>query len=62
MQWVRNLIAVARVAVEEVQFGSLAQRSGLKDPTLLPLKKKNRTCYLEEIIALYFSVCHLDIY
>ena len=33
-QWVKNLIAVAQVAVK-VQVRSLAQCSGLKDPVLL---------------------------
>ena len=37
VQWIKNLIAVARVAVE-VHVYSLAQHSGLKDPALLQLR------------------------
>ena len=37
VQWVKNLTAVAQVAVERVQVRSLAEHSGLKDLVLLQL-------------------------
>ena len=41
VQWVKNLIAVAQVAME-AQVQSLAPHCGLKDPTLMQLQLKSQ--------------------